>query len=415
MPGLPDARTVRNSKLLQISAESDGCSESGSCTGTAGNFTCKGKLRTTWLAVASLLAVSLVATLAQHHSSWLLFWRSNSAADLTGTVGEVVVKAGKCKSSKTWCDKGEVGLFCFSQIVSGGTEEELVKLQLKKGASIFACDDYLVTCAQRRLLGTSREGHDVHTTINSETGRVKMGDVSSGATTSSFLNVLIFMKAWDLAIDSGKVWSQDWTVKVDPDAVFFPSVMREHLKHRTGGDFKMTYTLNCREKHWKQDDISGNGHFYRIPKLYGAVEAFNKKAIGAYKDAGKECKKALKWQKWGEDLFMHRCMQMMGADTLVDYKQVGDDRCPDNPPSECKCANRAAYHPYKEIHEWFRCYNASMEGMGTKHCDLKKSTKSSGTVKPFGKCGGVGTSGKECEKGWTCVHKSEWFWQCLQQ
>jgi len=88
--------------------------------------------------------------------------------------------------------------------VSGGTEEELVKLQLTKGVSIFACDDYLVTCAQRRLLGTNKEGHEVHTVINSETGKARMGDAKSGASTSSFLNVLIFMKAWDIAIDSGK-------------------------------------------------------------------------------------------------------------------------------------------------------------------------------------------------------------------
>jgi len=174
------------------------------------------------------------------------------------------------------------------------------------------------------------------------------------------------------------------------------------------------YTLNCREKHWKQDDISGKGHFYYVPQLYGALEAFNKKAIGAYKDGADRCKKILKWQEWGEDLFMHRCMQIVGADKLVDYKQVGDHRCVDNPSSECKCANRAAYHPYKDIHSWFGCYNASMKGMGNKHCNLNKVKRSSKITAPWGKCGGRGTTETDCEQGWTCVHKSDWFWQCLQ-
>jgi len=414
MPGLSEPCGGGN-VLLHSPAESDGSSDLGNqCDATGKRLHCQGKLRTTSFIVAGgLLMLGLVFTLAGQPSA---SWRTNNHIGLTGTLSEVAVNVGKCKASKKWCEKGEVGLFCFSQIVSGGSEEELVKLQLKKGISIFACDDYLVTCAQQRLLGTNKEGHEVHTTINSETGKVKKGDLSSGATTSSFLNVLIFMKAWDLAIASNKVWAQDWTVKVDPDAVFFPDVMRGHLKHKTGDEFPLTYTLNCKEKHWKQDNIKGDGHYYYKPQLYGAVEAFNKKAMGAYKDAGKECKKALKWQKWGEDLFMHKCMEMMEAEKLMDYKQVGDHRCPGNPPSECKCGNRAAYHPYKEIHAWFGCYNASMKGMGTQHCDLTKThATSSKLAEPWGKCGGKGAATKECEKGWKCVHKSDWFWQCLQQ
>jgi len=414
MPGLSDPSSNPGS-LLQTSVMSDGCSDLADHSATGHNHKCQGKLRTASAATASfLVALLFVSTLALHPGNFFASLHKNNTAGLTGIVGEVIVGDKMCKSSKKWCGAGEVGLFCFSQIVSGGPEEKLIKLQLERGVSIFACDDYLVTCAQRRLLGKSKKGHEVHTVINSETGRAKMGDVKAGATTSSFLNVLIFMKAWDLAIDSGKAWSQDWTVKVDPDAVFHPSLMREHLKPRTGDEFPLTYTLNCKEKHWKQDDISGNGHYYNIPKLYGAVEAFNKKAIGAYKDAGHTCKKVLKWQTWGEDLFMHRCMQMMKADTLVDYKQVGDDRCPGNPHSECKCGNRAAYHPFKDIHAWFGCYNASLEGMGKKHCDLTKAKTSSKIAAPWKKCGGLGVAKKECEKGWTCVHKSKYFHQCLK-
>uniref|UniRef100_A0A7S4PSS8 CBM1 domain-containing protein n=1 Tax=Alexandrium monilatum TaxID=311494 RepID=A0A7S4PSS8_9DINO len=345
-----------------------------------------------------------------------------SAGTAAGPGGDSVALRGTveleadsdCKGSTAWCSRGEVSLYCFSQVVADGLEEELVKQQLKHGVSIFACDDFTVTCKERRLLGTDKDGKEVHTVVNPESGKVQKGDVNSGATTSSFLNVLIFMKAWDILIQGGKVWKHDWTVKCDPDAVFFPTRLRSHLKAHTGGSAPPTYTLNCREKQWTQDDSQGNGHIYFTPKLYGAVEVYNMKALGAYKDAHERCLTGLNWRQWGEDLYMFQCMKMLGSQPLVDYRLVGDNRCVDNPPSTCSEANRPAYHPYKGLHEWFSCWNQSM-GIQVPSEEPAVLATSGVTAKPFGSCGGQGKTERPCPKGYQCHHASKWYWQCLQK
>jgi len=322
---------------------------------------------------------------------------------------------GGCKDSAAWCKRGEVSLYCFEQIVAWGPEEELAKMQLKNGASIFACNDFTVTCAQKRLLGTDKEGNEVHTVVNPENGKVPLGDVSKGATTTSFLNVLIFMKAWDILIDEGKVWAHDWTVKVDPDAVFFPARLRPQLKGHTGSSFPPSYVLNCKEKHWKQTDKQGHGHFTFVPKLYGAVEIYNKKALGLYQDVHKRCLKELQWRQWGEDMYMRECMNLLGAAKVVDYELVGDDRCPENPHSSCWDANRPAYHPYKDVNSWFRCWNQSMGVRSTAADTAGSASHSDGVARPFGGCGGISHKQRACPDRYRCHRASKWYWQCLPE
>lgn len=325
----------------------------------------------------------------------------------------------KSGASQAWCEKGEVSLYCFSQIVAYGTEEDLIKLQLKQGLSIFACDDFTVTCADDRLLGTDTEGNEVRTVINPEKGQARMGDTNAGATTASFLNVLIFMKAWDIILNEGKVWIHDWTVKVDPDAVFFPPRLRTQLQDKTGPEHPSSYLLNCREKHWKQDNVQGDGHFYFVPKLYGALEVYNMKALGAYKDVHQRCLEQLRWHKWGEDMYMRMCMNLIGIQKVVDYELVGDERCPGNPPSQCGDADRPAYHPHKEIRDWFTCYNQSM-GIKVEEqtsegpiVDVGEVPADASHAKPYGGCGGKGKDKKKCPSGFLCHKASRWYWQCL--
>mmetsp|Transcript_76835 Transcript_76835/g.152030 ORF Transcript_76835/g.152030 Transcript_76835/m.152030 type:complete len:374 (-) Transcript_76835:74-1195(-) len=350
MPGLSDPSSNPGS-LLQTSVMSDGCSDLADHSATGHNHKCQGKLRTASAATASfLVALLFVSTLALHPGNFFASLHKNNTAGLTGIVGEVIVGDKMCKSSKKWCGAGEVGLFCFSQIVSGGPEEKLIKLQLERGVSIFACDDYLVTCAQRRLLGKSKKGHEVHTVINSETGRAKMGDVKAGATTSSFLNVLIFMKAWDLAIDSGKAWSQDWTVKVDPDCVFFPDRLRDVLIHEYPpiGETGPAYLNNC------------------FLGMHGPIEVLSKQAVALYRQGKETCRMGAPYAHKQEDFFFRECWQLLGI-AKVDVFNIlleSNYACTERPTTRDgrhPCFSRqVSFHPFKSTEAWFQCHKRAM-------------------------------------------------------
>uniref|UniRef100_A0A7S1LQG4 Hexosyltransferase n=1 Tax=Alexandrium catenella TaxID=2925 RepID=A0A7S1LQG4_ALECA len=293
-----------------------------------------------------------------------------------------------------------VSLYCFSQMVSYGPEEALVKQQFARKCSIFSCDDFDVTCHEKRLLGKGDDGTEFYTLINPSDGKASMGNVAAGATTSSFLNVLIFQKAWDVLIKHGKVWKHDWTVKVDPDCVFFPVVLRRQLKPHTSPDTPATFVMNCREPlSWTQPGAGG----YQ-PTLYGAMEVYSKRAMGAYKDSKQKCLDGLQWQGWGEDLYMHVCMDgILGAKRLIDYELVGDKRCAGNTPSQCGEANRAGYHDYKDVNSYFACYDQGAHTL---------ALEASGQAIQWGQCGGEGKPDLACPAGWHCFHKQQYWWQC---
>merc|ERR1719166_870958 len=66
------------------------------------------------------------------------------------------------------------------------------------------------------------------------------------------LNTRIFMNAWDYLDRDGRFRNYDWVVKVDPDAVFFPSRLREHLDAKAPHKKVNMYFMNCRfqDKLW---------------------------------------------------------------------------------------------------------------------------------------------------------------------
>lgn len=160
----------------------------------------------------------------------------------------------------------------------------------------------------------------------------------NGATTSSWLNTAVFILAWDTLMSSGKIWKHQWIVKVDPDAVFMADRLRDKVRPYTGGS---KYLLNCN---------------YNGPKIFGALEVFSVEAIGTYHGRAAECK-GMDWHGWGEDTYMKKCMDRLGAAGIQDFALVGDERCGN---AACSDASRVAFHAYKSVGAWNTCYEQAI-------------------------------------------------------
>lgn len=229
-------------------------------------------------------------------------------------------------------------LFCFSVMRPHPPELDLIKLQFKKRASIFACNDFAVISKARLLLGEIK-GRGKIWTWKQKLPKANYGSTSNGATTSSFLNTQVFIKAWDALMESGVVWKHDWTVKVDPDAVFFPDRLRKHVKDVTGS---ATYIVNCNKYG---------------PMLYGSLEALSLEAVRTYRRGQYACK-SMDVGIMGEDGYMQTCLtKLLGVNATEDWMQVGDNRCTYAP---CSDGTRAAYHPFKDRWSWQACYEQAV-------------------------------------------------------
>jgi len=233
-------------------------------------------------------------------------------------------------------------LFCFSVMMLGGEEERLLKTQLMKRCSIFQCEESAILSSERYKLGSAEWG-DVWTWKTNAAAVVKGKYGKHGQKTDSFLNTPQFILAWDVLIESKRIWNFDFIVKVDPDAVFLADRLRKEVKAYSG---QAVYFTNCGK--W----ASGN-------KLYGSLEVFSKEAIHAYSEKVDDCK-ALPWKgKWGEDYYMQQCMdKVLKVRAVHSDNLVADKRCV---WAKCTDWRKVAFHPFKEVVTYFDCWGQATQ------------------------------------------------------
>lgn len=218
----------------------------------------------------------------------------------------------------------------------GSDEPEMVKKQLELRMGIFACEEFTAFSQG----GTMMLGKDwtlgyiqAEPPIRSQNGY--------------WLNIDVYMKAWDMVLGDVRYRKHDWVVKVDPDTVFFPEMLREHVRDHTTPEGSNVFFLNCN---------SGPR-----ARMMGSLEIFSRQAIEVYKEQGWKCKN-MAWQDFGEDKYMQKCMESLGSYPAVDFNMLADKRCQ---PASCLKKGKVAYHPYRNIQAWVECMHQSkgLDGM----------------------------------------------------
>ncbi|CAK0847882.1 unnamed protein product [Prorocentrum cordatum] len=232
-------------------------------------------------------------------------------------------------------------LFCFSviRVTKQSTEPELLAAQYEKGASIFSCDAYTVLSNGGSVYLAGRETPEI------DVSTVKLGHIGdAGVTTSSWVNTAIFMEAWNMVGAEGTFRTCDWTVKVDPDAVFFPQRLAPRLAPHTESGGNGYFVNNC-------------GAFVQFgwSEFYGSLEVFSQAAVERYlvKANQQRCRTELEWDGWGEDLFVSQCMVKLGVDHIDMFDMLGDQRCVAAP---CTDTTKVAFHDFKDSGSWFDCW-----------------------------------------------------------
>mmetsp|Transcript_123781 Transcript_123781/g.358040 ORF Transcript_123781/g.358040 Transcript_123781/m.358040 type:complete len:352 (+) Transcript_123781:74-1129(+) len=264
---------------------------------------------------------------------------SSSTVNATAT-GNATHRADAHACNKAHADD-EPGLFCWG--VMFPSDHALIKSQFTGKAGMFACNDYAVISQEDKVIGKDECGNEFRT-WQEDLPPVEKGVYGVNAETSSWLNVPIFLKCWGRVLESGKVWGQDFTVKLDPDAVFFPDRLRTTLKPHVG---KPVFTTDCR--YWAGDQVG---------KLFGSIEVLSKQAMGSYKTNVEACKN-LPWQRWGEDMWMQKCMEASKVPAVGIFDGVSDGTCPLGGNLACS-EQKVVFHPKKDAGQWWECWKQSV-------------------------------------------------------
>lgn len=238
------------------------------------------------------------------------YWNGRNGKVLGEGRSEFEVKPAH-KGEKT----AGTSLFCLMVYLPNSTEETLVKLAEKNGVSVFGCDDSMTVHAW------------------------KSQDSDWDLAASTILNTEVFLSAWQRVRQDGRFAQHDWTLKADPDCVFFADRVRSHLVALRPPAQTPLYLKN-------NDMEPGLGN----KGFLGAIEVFSTMAMQTYFANAAGCQRTL-GTNCGEDTFFKACMDALGVGFMTDSSIFA----PDYNPQVCSKAGRAAFHPFRAANEWQCC------------------------------------------------------------
>lgn len=219
-------------------------------------------------------------------------------------------------------------LFCWILTRSWGDEAALVKIQYANKWNIFQCEEWAVFSDVPMDLG----GGVFSTPIGDLTAQKGMW--------GSWLNTMVFIKAWHSIYASGQYENHDWIVKVDPDTVFFPDRLKLHV-----ADIP-------RDQAWAIHNSDTE-----TPML-GPIEILNKAALDVYfannrpEISGTDkavCENAYMGAS-GEDGFIGGCLKRLGVEAKYDPFVLKN-----HIPAVCTDSRYVAFHPCKNVPDYQRC------------------------------------------------------------
>jgi len=235
------------------------------------------------------------------------------------------------------------GMFCFVLMLPFGYEPNLMAWHYNHQVGIFNCDKYMVYTNKSMEVGTNT-GLYTHV-VDSDL------HCGIGGDSQSALNSWIFIALWKKVLDDGYWREYPWTVKADPDTVFFPGRLRPILMQYYGEP----YLNNCRYG------------------MHGPIEVFGQPALSALQaeydasfdgKAPKACVEKLHFGQWGEDMFIDQCMRKVlqvtnGEDPALVPELMCEAHC-DCPDWYWCSGNSVAYHPFKSIDSYQNCLANAM-------------------------------------------------------
>lgn len=253
-------------------------------------------------------------------------------------------------------------LFCF-QIMSSdkGLQEtnwdiSLVRTQLRMRASIFGCEDWIVFSDVSTWLSPGPPEKLMTYVVDAPHTRRTLSGM--------WLNTPTFLNVWIAIRKDGRWARNDWAVKVDPDTVFLPALLRAKLAVQEVTDSGI-YITNCKGVQYG---------------FFGSLEVMSRTAFATLIENVEDCNSTLTWNRtgseWAEDLFAQRCMDLHGVDNIEDFTLISDGVCDaigiqgkqdleELPNILPPCTQPApGLHPFRTPQLYFTCLAQAQQSQG---------------------------------------------------
>lgn len=225
-------------------------------------------------------------------------------------------------------------LYCFALMLAYGYEVSLMRNQADTKAGVFACNGQDVF--SNRSIELTAGPPSLSTVVMEGSLQCEFGGPYNLA-----LNSAVFVRVWSKVQSVGEFRRYDWTVKLDPDAVFLPNRLRVRVKALH--DEEPMFLDNC----------ASDG-------LHGPIEVISRSGMEVYTAGLAQCTKTLDqdvWNKYGEDVFLRRCLRNLGVKRNIAFIQtlLTEKACtPFSDPMPC-ISGAVSFHPVKAAWDWTKC------------------------------------------------------------
>jgi len=239
---------------------------------------------------------------------------------------------GLISGMPNWHDPTWGLLFCFSVASPDPARGDmaLLKAQADIRHGVFACDEQSVYSNKEVELVPGAFTTVVDHDFKCDRGGLFYECLNTGA----------YIAVWKHVFAEGQYLHFDWTVKVEPDTVFIAARLRTFLGSSYYQNVGIAYINNCQ-----------NG-------LHSALEVFSRGAIQAFAVLGPVCFSGthrLKYDSWGEALFIDQCLGKVLQVPRVDgYGLLSEDRCGSTDWQDCSDIS-VAFHPFKTPGAYLQC------------------------------------------------------------
>jgi len=238
--------------------------------------------------------------------------------------------------------------WCFSLMLPKGYEVSLLTRQATEAVGIFRCEGHAVFSSEVIEL---RPAPERIATIPIEGGlKCDIGGVYHTA-----LNSDIFVRVWEKVFSLRSFQSYEWTVKVDPDAVFLPDRLRQHVSRylylsRTSpalypGD--RVFLNNCKDG------------------LHGPIEVVSRGGMEVFSEGIHRCRRHLQHEfaTYGEDVFLRHCLKLLEVSRGDDFGLLTEVACDPFPSQPMPCiSGKVSFHPLKSPEAYFECLGQAEPG-----------------------------------------------------
>eukprot|EP00445_Apocalathium_hangoei_P035740 CAMPEP_0203945956 /NCGR_PEP_ID=MMETSP0359-20131031/81348_1 /ASSEMBLY_ACC=CAM_ASM_000338 /TAXON_ID=268821 /ORGANISM="Scrippsiella Hangoei, Strain SHTV-5" /LENGTH=305 /DNA_ID=CAMNT_0050877179 /DNA_START=111 /DNA_END=1025 /DNA_ORIENTATION=+ len=198
----------------------------------------------------------------------------------------------------------ETTLFCFTVLLPFSYEAVLAAAQYVEGLGVFSCDDHMLfsNSSAEDLFPPGihpakwpSQGPDVHVIPGTLKKHMDGNGLSSWDAAS-------FLKVWDALFQDPRYLQSDWTLKVQPDAVFLPSRLRA------------TMWQHCPAR----GDRDCDALLVRTAMPNSPFEVMSKAAVATYSTGYLDCMASLGTTGQGDGEYLAACFKLLDIETVLE-------------------------------------------------------------------------------------------------